>query len=65
MNPMELFLAMGVSFVASACSSRVKDLSTLIQQGMHYPDFAIVHVQSPTIQSGSRRPVNRELPVEL
>ena len=47
MNPMELFLAMGVSFLASSYSSRVKDLSTLIQQGMNYPGFAIVHVQSP------------------
>ena len=47
MNPMELFLTMGVSFVASSYSSRVKDLSNLIQQGMHYPGFAIVHVQSP------------------
>ena len=46
-NPMELYLTVGVSFVASAFSSKVKDMVKLIGEGMDYPGFSIVHVQSP------------------
>ena len=38
---------MGVNFIASGFSSKVRDLASLIQQGMDYPGFSIVHVQSP------------------
>ena len=47
LNPLELYLTLGVSFVASSYSSKVKDLSALIGQGMKHPGFAIVQVQSP------------------
>lgn len=47
LNPLELYLTLGVSFVANSYSSKVKDLSDLIVQGMNHPGFAIVHVQSP------------------
>jgi 2-oxoglutarate ferredoxin oxidoreductase subunit beta len=47
LNPMELYLTLGVSFVASSYSSKVRELTDLIQQGMDHPGFAIVHVQSP------------------
>jgi 2-oxoglutarate ferredoxin oxidoreductase subunit beta len=38
---------MGVSFVASGISSKVKDLSQLITDAMNHRGFSIVHVQSP------------------
>ena len=47
LNALRLYLTIGVSFVASGLSSKIKDLSELIYQGMDYPGFSIVHVQSP------------------
>ena len=46
-NPLSLYLTLGVSYVASALSSKVKDLAAMIVEGMDHPGFAIVHVQSP------------------
>jgi 2-oxoglutarate ferredoxin oxidoreductase subunit beta len=46
-NPLDLYLTLGTSFVASSYSSKVKDLAALIELGMNHPGFAIVHVQSP------------------
>ena len=47
MSPLDLYLAMGVSFVASGFSSKPKDLAKLITAGMEHAGFAMVHVQSP------------------
>jgi 2-oxoglutarate ferredoxin oxidoreductase subunit beta len=47
LNALRLYLTVGASFVASAMSSKIKDLSDLMYQGMEYPGFAVVHVQSP------------------
>jgi 2-oxoglutarate ferredoxin oxidoreductase subunit beta len=47
LNPLELYLAYGVSFVASSFSSKVKHLAATITMAMEHPGFAIVHVQSP------------------
>ena len=47
LNPLSLYLALGVSFIASGYSSKPKDLARMIYQGMEHPGFAIVHVQSP------------------
>ena len=47
LNPLELYLTLGASFVASGFSSKVKDLSNLIYDAMNHPGFAVVHVQSP------------------
>ena len=47
LNPLSLYLTLGVSFIASGFSSKPKDLAKLIGQGMDHPGFAIVHVQSP------------------
>jgi len=47
LNALKMYLTMGVSFVASAISSKIKDLSGLIYQAMEHPGFAVVHVQSP------------------
>jgi len=46
-NPLKLYLTLGVSHIASALSSTIKDLSQMIYDAMKYPGFAIVHVQSP------------------
>ncbi len=46
-DPLDLYLTSGVSFIASGFSSKPKDLANLISQGMDHPGFAIVHVQSP------------------
>ena len=47
LNPLELYLTLGVSFIASGFSSQPKELAKMISQGMNHPGFAIVHVQSP------------------
>ena len=46
-NPLELYLTSGVSFIASGFSGKPKDLAKQITAGMDHPGFAIVHVQSP------------------
>ena len=47
LNPLELYLTLGVSFIASGFSSQPRVLAKLISQGMEHRGFAIVHVQSP------------------
>ena len=47
MNPLDLYLTLGVSFIASGFSSQPKVLARLIGEGMDHAGFAIVHVQSP------------------
>ena len=47
LNPLELYLTLGVSFVASGFSGQPRPLSQLIKQGMEHEGFSIVHVQSP------------------
>lgn len=46
-NPLELYLTLGVSYVASGFSGQPRPLSNLIKQGMDHDGFSIVHVQSP------------------
>ena len=46
-NPLELYLTLGVSFIASGFSSQAKQLAGLIKQGMEHAGFSIVHIQSP------------------
>jgi 2-oxoglutarate ferredoxin oxidoreductase subunit beta len=47
LNPLEYYLATGVSFIASGYSTKPKDLGKLIQAGMEHKGFSIVHVMSP------------------
>ena len=47
LNALRLYLTVGVSHVASAMSSQIKPLAQMIYDGMEYPGFAVVHVQSP------------------
>ena len=46
-NPLELYLTLGVSFVASGFSGQPRPLANMITQGMEHQGFSIVHVQSP------------------
>ncbi len=47
LRPLELYLALGVSFIASGVSTKPRDLANLITQAMDHRGFSIVHVQSP------------------
>ena len=47
LNPLQLYLTLGVSFVASGFSSKPRDLADLINEGMKHPGFAVIQVQSP------------------
>ena len=47
LDPLRLYMSIGVSFVASAISSKVKDLTQMISDAMDHRGFSIVHVQSP------------------
>ena len=47
LNPLELYLTLGVSFIASGFSSQPRVLGRLIAEGMDHQGFAVVHVQSP------------------
>ena len=47
LRPLELYLALGVSFIASGVSTKPRDLANLITEGMNHRGFSIVHVQSP------------------
>ena len=48
-DPLELYLTLGASFVASAFSSNPRQLAGLITQGMNHEGFSMVHVQSPCV----------------
>ena len=47
LNALGLYLTLGISFVASGLSSKVKELSQMITAAMEHSGFAVVHVQSP------------------
>ena len=46
-NPLSLYLTMGVSYLASAMSTKIKDMSGLVFDAMMHPGFSVVHIQSP------------------
>ena len=46
-DPLELYLTLGVTYIASSYSVKPRDLAKLILDGMEHPGFSIVHVQSP------------------
>ncbi len=46
-DPLELYLTLGASFIASGFSGQPRELAKLINQGMDHEGFAMVHVQSP------------------
>jgi 2-oxoglutarate ferredoxin oxidoreductase subunit beta len=48
-DPLELYLTLGTSFIASAFSGNPRQLASLISEGMNHKGFAMVHVQSPCV----------------
>jgi 2-oxoglutarate ferredoxin oxidoreductase subunit beta len=50
LNPLDLYLTLGATYVASGISTKPRDLASLIHGGMKHPGFALVHVQSPCTQ---------------
>ena len=48
-DPLELYLTLGTSFIASAFSGNPRQLANLITEGMNHKGFAMVHVQSPCV----------------
>ncbi len=47
LNPLDMYLTFGVSYIAGGFSSQVRDLAKLIKAGMDHPGFAVIQVQSP------------------
>lgn len=47
LNPLELYLALGVPNVVSALSTRPKEVAQMIGDAMDFPGFSIVHIKSP------------------
>ena len=48
-DPLEIYLTAGVTFIASGFSAKPRDLAKLIGAAMDHPGFAIVHVQVPCV----------------
>ncbi|UCZ51651.1 2-oxoacid:ferredoxin oxidoreductase subunit beta [Bacillus shivajii] len=49
LNVMELALSSGASFVAQSFSSDLKELTSLIEQGMNHKGFSLINVFSPCV----------------
>lgn len=49
LDPLELYLTLGVSFIASGFSGQPRVLAQLINQGMNHRGMAMIHVQSPCV----------------
>ena len=47
LNALDLYLTLGVSSIASGISTKVRPLGRMMNEAMHHPGFAVVHVQSP------------------
>ncbi|MCY4583840.1 MAG: thiamine pyrophosphate-dependent enzyme, partial [Chloroflexi bacterium] len=47
LNPLDLYLTLGVTYIASGYSTKPRDLAGLIKRGMEHDGFSIVHVNSP------------------
>ncbi len=47
LDPLDLYLSLGVPYIASSYSVKPKVLAKLIEEAMEYPGFSIVHVKSP------------------
>ena len=47
LNPFQIYLSIGVSFVASTMSSQIRPMTQMMVDAMEHPGFSIVHIQSP------------------
>ena len=48
-DPLELYLTLGVSFIASGFSGNPRQLAGLIKEGMNHQGFSLILVQSPCV----------------
>ena len=46
-NPLALYLSLGIPFIVSALSSRPREVAEQLIEAMEYPGFSMVHIQSP------------------
>ena len=49
LDPLELYLTLGVSFIASGFSGQPRVLAQLINEGMNHEGMSMIHVQSPCV----------------
>ena len=49
LDPLELYLTLGVSFIASGFSGQPRVLAQLINEGMNHDGMSMIHVQSPCV----------------
>ena len=49
LDPLELYLTLGVSFIASGFSGQPRVLARLINEGMNHDGMSMIHVQSPCV----------------
>lgn len=49
LDPLELYLTLGVSFIASGFSGQPRVLAQLINRGMNHQGMSMIHVQSPCV----------------
>jgi 2-oxoglutarate ferredoxin oxidoreductase subunit beta len=49
LDPLELYLTLGVSFIASGFSGQPRVLARLINEGMNHQGMSMIHVQSPCV----------------
>ena len=49
LDPLELYLTLGVSFIASGFSGQPRVLAQLINEGMKHEGMSMIHVQSPCV----------------
>lgn len=48
-NPLELAMAAGASFIAQGFSGQAKQLTELVRAGIRHPGFAVINIQSPCV----------------
>ncbi len=68
MNPLMCVLAYGAPFVAQGTPADLPGLAALIEEGMRYPGFAFINIQSPCVTYGDpefQQKDHRKLMVEL
>ena len=49
LDPLELYLTLGVSYIASGFSGQPRVLARLINEGMNHDGMSMIHVQSPCV----------------
>jgi 2-oxoglutarate ferredoxin oxidoreductase subunit beta len=64
-NPLLYVLAYGAKFVAQGTPADMTALATVIEEGIRFPGFAFINVQSPCVTYGSPDAQLRQLKAEM